>query len=92
LLENAVTHGIQPRADGGKVRVYGRAEKDNIVITISNPLGSAARGGGGHGMALANIRERLELAFGPNASLITHQDDQQYFAILSLPYVKNTHS
>lgn len=92
LLENAVTHGIQPRADGGEVRVYGRAEKDNIVITISNPLGSAGRGAGGHGMALANIRERLELAFGPNASLITHQDEQRYFAILSLPYVKHTHS
>lgn len=89
LLENAVTHGIQPRADGGEIKVYGRAEKDNIVITISNPLGSGSRGGSGHGMALANIRERLELAFGPNASLITHQDEQKYFAILSLPYVKN---
>jgi len=92
LLENAVTHGIQPRADGGEVRVYGRAEKDNIVITISNPLAPGKRAAGGHGMALANIRERLELAFGPNASLITHQDDQQFFAILSLPYVKSNHS
>jgi len=90
LLENAVTHGIQSRAEGGEVRVYGRAEKDNIVITISNPLGPGERGSGGHGMALANIRERLELAFGPNASLITHQDEQKFFAILSLPYVKNT--
>jgi two-component system sensor histidine kinase AlgZ len=92
LLENAVTHGIQPRTDGGEVRVYGRAEKDNIVITISNPLAPGERGAAGHGMALANIRERLELAFGPNASLITHRDDQNHFAILSLPYVKNTHS
>jgi sensor histidine kinase YesM len=41
-------------------------------------------------MALANIRERLELAFGPAASLITHQDDEQFFAVLSLPYVENT--
>ena len=41
-------------------------------------------------MALANIRERLELAFGSNASLITHQDKEQFFAVLSLPYVKNT--
>jgi two-component system sensor histidine kinase AlgZ len=89
LLENAVSHGIQPLADGGEVRVYGRAEKDNIVITISNPLGAGQRGNRGHGMALANIRERLELAFGPAASLITHQNDNQFFAVLSLPYVKN---
>jgi len=90
LLENAVTHGIQPRVDGGEVRVYGRSEKDNIVVTICNPAGPENHQSQGHGMALANIRERLELAFGPSASLITHQDDEQFFAVLSLPYVENT--
>jgi two-component system sensor histidine kinase AlgZ len=90
LLENAVAHGIQPRIEGGEIRVYGRSEKDNIVITISNPLGPEQYISGGHGMALANIRERLDLAFGPSSSLITHQNDQQFFAVLSLPYVENT--
>jgi len=90
LLENAVAHGIQPRADGGEIRVYGCGEKDNIVITISNPLAPDPHSSRGHGMALANIRERLELAFGPVASLITHQDKEQFFAVLSLPYVENT--
>jgi two-component system sensor histidine kinase AlgZ len=90
LLENAVAHGIQPRIDGGEVRVYGRSEKDNIVITICNPLAPETYESRGNGMALANIRERLELAFGPTASLITHQDKEQFFAVLSLPYVENT--
>jgi two-component system sensor histidine kinase AlgZ len=90
LLENAVAHGIQPRIDGGEIRVYGRSEKDNIVITICNSLAPDDHKQPGHGMALANIRERLELAFGPTASLITHQDDEQFFAVLSLPYVENT--
>ena len=90
LLENAVGHGIQPRADGGELKVYGRAEKDNIVITISNPVGPGERDSRGHGMAVANIRERMELAFGPAASLITHQDEEQFYAVLSLPYVENT--
>ena len=90
LLENAVAHGIQPRTDGGEVRVYGRNENKTIVITVSNPLAPADYDMHGHGMALVNIRERLELAFGPAASLITHQDDNQFFAILSLPYVENT--
>ena len=92
LLENAVAHGIQPRADGGELKVYGRAEKDNIVITISNPLGPDESDSRGHGMALANIRERMELAFGPAASLITHQNEEQFFAVLSLPYVENTNN
>jgi len=90
LLENAVAHGIQPRIDGGEVRVYGRSENDKIVITICNPLAPDPDKSRGTGMALANIRERLELAFGPGASLITHQDKEQFFAVLSLPYVKNT--
>jgi len=90
LLENAVAHGIQTRTDGGEIRVYGRSEKDNIVITICNPLSPHDHNSHGHGMALANIRERLELAFGPTASLITHQNDEQFFAVLSLPYVENT--
>ena len=90
LLENAVGHGIQPRADGGELKVYGRAEKDNIVITISNPVEPGEHDSRGHGMAVANIRERMELAFGPAASLITHQDEEQFYAVLSLPYVENT--
>ena len=57
---------------------------------VSNPLGPKDHVSKGQGMALANIRERLELAFGALASLITHQSDDQFFAVLSLPYVKNT--
>jgi two-component system sensor histidine kinase AlgZ len=90
LLENAVAHGIQPCVEGGKLRLYGREEKDNVVITISNPVGPNKHISEGHGMALENIRERLDLAFGSGSSLITHQNDEQFFAVLSFPYVKNT--
>jgi two-component system sensor histidine kinase AlgZ len=89
LLENAVAHGIQPRVEPGKLRVYGRGENDKVVITIANPLGPGEHLSQGHGMALENIHERLELAFGPSASLITHQDADQFYAVLSLPYVKD---
>jgi two-component system sensor histidine kinase AlgZ len=92
LLENAVAHGIQPLEDGGEVRVYGRSEKDKVVITICNPYGPDGKVHAGHGMALTNIRERLKLAFGTAASLITHQDAEQFFAVLSLPYVKSPDS
>ena len=90
LLENAVAHGIQSRVEGGELRVYGRGEDNNIVITIYNPAGPDGHISGGHGMALENIRERLELAFGPSASLITCEKDEQFFAVLSLPYVEST--
>jgi two-component system sensor histidine kinase AlgZ len=90
LLENAVAHGIQPCVEGGELRIYGRGEKDNIVITIANPVGPNEHISEGHGMALENIRERLDLAFGSSSSLITHQNEEQFFAVLSFPYVENT--
>jgi two-component system sensor histidine kinase AlgZ len=90
LLENAVGHGIQTLDEGGTVRVYGREAGGQVVITISNPLPGAEANTGGHGMALRNIRERLELAFAGRAGLITQQDDKHFFAVLSLPRVEHT--
>jgi two-component system sensor histidine kinase AlgZ len=90
LLENAVAHGVQPRDGGGEVSLYGRLEGDNVVITIGNPLAPAAADTAGHGMAIRNIRDRLSLAFGNRASLLTHQDQSRFYAVLSLPHVEHT--
>lgn len=90
LLENAVAHGVQPRAAGGEITVYGRAEGDNIVVTIGNPIAPEGMDKPGHGLALQNIRERLTLAFGGRANLITNQDSERFYAVLSFPYVEHT--
>ncbi|MEJ8567269.1 sensor histidine kinase [Elongatibacter sediminis] len=90
LLENAVGHGIQPRPQGGRLTVYGRAEGDQVVVTIANPVAPPESHRGGHGIALDNISERLKLAFGSRASLVTYNNDEQFYVVLSLPYVKHT--
>jgi two-component system sensor histidine kinase AlgZ len=90
LLENAVAHGIQTLQQGGKIAVYGRTEGDQVVITIGNPLAPEGSDTSGHGMAIRNIRERLSLAFGSRASLLTNRDKEQFYAVLSLPYVKHS--
>ncbi len=97
LLENAITHGIQRRREGGLVRVFGRGESGNIVITVKNPVPAGDTGPvreqeRGHGMALRNIRTRLELAFGGRASLITNRDSDHFYAVVTFPHVKNTDS
>jgi two-component system sensor histidine kinase AlgZ len=89
LLENAVAHGIQSRREGGSIAVYGRAEGDQVVVTIANPV--AAEGSsvtGGHGMAIDNIRERLLFAYGSRASLMTYEDAEKFYAVLSLPHIE----
>jgi len=88
LLENAVGHGVQSRPEGGKIVVYGRAEGDQVVVTIRNPPAAPEHASRGHGMALDNIRERLLLAYGPRASLQTSQDADHYYTVLSVPYVE----
>jgi two-component system sensor histidine kinase AlgZ len=88
LLENAVAHGIQPRPDGGTIMVYGRSEGEKVVMTIGNPVAPEGTNTQGHGMAIKNIRERLLLAFGNRASLITNQDDTQFYAVMSFPHVE----
>jgi two-component system sensor histidine kinase AlgZ len=90
LLENAVAHGIQGRPEGGLISLYGRAEGELVVITIGNPVAPEGTDTAGHGMAIRNIRERLSLAFGPKASLWTSRDGEQFYAVLSLPYVEHT--
>jgi two-component system sensor histidine kinase AlgZ len=92
ILENALTHGIQQRREGGQVRVFGRVESASIVITVSNPLPTAAPAElqRGHGMALRNIRTRLDLAFGDDAALITDSDEDRFYAVLTFPHVENT--
>lgn len=90
LLENAVAHGIQAIHHGGEIALYGRSEGDQVVITISNPLAPEGSDTSGHGMAIRNIRERLALAFGSRAKLLTNQDKERFYAVLSLPYVEHT--
>lgn len=90
LLENAVGHGVQSRPEGGKISVYGRSEGYQVVITIGNPVASEATASAGNGMALRNIRERLALAFGSRASLLTNRDQERFYAVLSVPHVQHT--
>ena len=57
--------------------------------TIGNPVAPGETSSGGHGMALGNIRERLALAFGSRASLVTHSDRERFYAVLSVPHVRH---
>jgi two-component system sensor histidine kinase AlgZ len=87
LLENAIYHGIEPLADGGVVTVVGEEQDDMITITISNPLSTDARHRPGHGhrLALDNIRQRLELAYGDKARLEIEQVADRFRVLVGFP-------
>ena len=68
LVENALEHGIQPKLEGGEVRVRAFEETGRLVIEVLDTgLGPAADLT--EGIGLANTRARLARAFGPSAQL-----------------------
>jgi two-component system sensor histidine kinase AlgZ len=84
LVENAVYHGIQPRADGGTVSVTGRRLPDAIEIVVRNPMPPDAPVRR-NGVALANIRARIEYHFGARGELRVEPGPQTYTVNVRLP-------
>jgi two-component system sensor histidine kinase AlgZ len=88
LLENAIHHGIEPRASGGVVTVSGVLDGDIIGLTVRNPLPEASEPAReGHRLALANIRERMELMYAGRARVEAGRQGDEYVVRLRFPRV-----
>ncbi|GAB1386024.1 hypothetical protein MASR1M59_11720 [Melaminivora sp.] len=69
LVENAVKHGVEPNLQGSaKLRISTRRRGNRVLLDITNTLPAQPPGDApapptqrGHGMAQANVRERLQL-------------------------------
>jgi sensor histidine kinase YesM len=65
VVENAVTHGLEPMAAGGHVTIAARQEGDTLRVTVTDTgAGLAAQSRSGQGVGLSNVRERLAALFG----------------------------
>jgi two-component system sensor histidine kinase AlgZ len=86
VLENAIYHGIEPRADGGVVMVTGRRLGNDLAIEVDNPIGPpTGLRRRGNRMALANVRERLRLLHGAAASVEAYPSDNRFRLLLRFP-------
>ena len=86
LLENAVYHGIEPRTEPGVVSINIYASRDQVHAVLKNPYAHDGNHHGGNKMALANIRERLQLHFDAEASLSTKIGGDSYEVHIVMPY------
>jgi two-component system sensor histidine kinase AlgZ len=87
LLENAIYHGIEPRADGGTVTVTGEFKQGMITVVVRNPLPLAnfmVREG--NRLALANIKERMDLMYGERSTVKAGRFDEEYIVTLRFPF------
>jgi len=88
LVENAIHHGLEPKLDGGTVRVSVSQQGVDLLIEVADDgMGADAppRRSTGNGVALANIRQRLAGRWGARASLTLTPAAPGTRAILRLP-------
>jgi signal transduction histidine kinase len=91
LVENAIHHGLEPKLDGGSVVVGAEVRGGRLEIrVVDDGLGldtPSRRLRPGAGMALVNLRSRLQTRFGADASLVLGPGAQGGTeAVLALPW------
>ncbi|TXH58846.1 sensor histidine kinase [Piscinibacter sp.] len=70
LVENAIKHGIDPSEAGGTVDVLVTVRDQRVQVRVADTgVGLQAQRGDLVGTGLANLRERLTLAFGDKAQV-----------------------
>ncbi|MCG6233936.1 sensor histidine kinase [Vibrio furnissii] len=74
LVENAIEHGIEPKAEGGEVNVTIERQQDAIVLTVSDNGAGLGEIPKGNGIALENVRQRLQGLFGRDAKFTLTQN------------------
>lgn len=86
LVENAVYHGVQPRREGGTVRIKVESRGGFVYLMVQNPKpDDHADLHSGNRMALSNIHARLQALFGESAVLKHSHQGDVYTVTLRLP-------
>ncbi len=88
LVENAIKHGLEPKPEGGSLKVKAEILHGKLAITVADTgLGFGRAATAGTGVGLANIRERLMLLYGNKASVtVTENQPSGTVVTISVPY------
>lgn len=88
LVENAIKHGLEPKAEGGRLTVAAEIVHGKLAVTVADTgLGFGKAATAGTGIGLSNIRERLQLLYGSRASLKVAENPGGGTAVtITVPY------
>ena len=88
LVENAIKHGLEPKAEGGTLSVRAEIVHGKLAVTVADTgLGFGKAATAGTGIGLNNIRERLQLLYGSKAQMvITENAPSGTVVTLTVPY------
>ena len=69
LVENAIKHGLEPKADGGRLEISAEVANGQLAVHVQDSgVGFSPQAQAGVG--LANVRERLKALYNDRAELI----------------------
>jgi hypothetical protein len=88
LVENAIKHGLEPKAEGGTLDVKAEIVHGKLAVTVADTgLGFGKAATAGTGVGLANIRERLQLLYGNKASMTIGENTPSGTVVtITVPY------
>jgi signal transduction histidine kinase len=88
LVENAIKHGLEPKAEGGTLTVNAEIVHGKLAVTVADTgLGFGKGDTAGTGIGLTNIRERLNLLYGDRASMVVADNSPTGTIVtLTVPY------
>jgi len=88
LVENAIKHGLEPKAEGGSITVAAEIVHGKLAVTVADTgLGFGKAPTAGTGIGLNNIRERLQLLYGSKAGLTVAENAGGGTAVtITVPY------
>ena len=84
LVENAVKHGVEPSASGAQLRISTQLRGQVALVKVTNTV-PAGQGQAGHGIALANVRDRLRLLHDLQGGFRTALVNDVYQARIEVP-------
>jgi hypothetical protein len=89
LIENAVVHGLARHDGAVEIRVEIETTDDQLVLRVLNTMAPDALAAA-DGIGMRNVRERLALHFGDQASFSVGPDRaNQWLAQIRLPWVRH---
>jgi sensor histidine kinase YesM len=88
LVENAIKHGLEPKPEGGSLRVSAEVQHGKLAVTVADTgVGFGKAATAGTGVGLANVRERLQLLYGNKATLSVREHNGGGTAVtIVVPY------
>jgi LytS/YehU family sensor histidine kinase len=88
LVENAIKHGLEPKPEGGRLTVRAQIVHGKLQVTVADTgLGFGKAATAGTGVGLENIRERLRLLYGSQASLTVAANEPSGTVVtVTVPY------